>query len=149
MINSRSYLLLTALIAVLLMAGMGTIQAQETSVAVVTTEDVYRTHPSFLDAQQKLQERQKEMAEELETLGEEEAAEKEREMQEELQTLQQELIQKATEEANNDIDNMAGELGFDIVIDSKGIIAGEDALNAEDITEEIVEKMEEKYETTS
>lgn len=133
------------LVAVFLMTAAGTLQAGETSVAVVDTQDIYRVHPSFLDAQQELQKKQSEMAEELETLGEEEATEKQQEMQEELQTLQQELLETATEEANNDIENMAGELGFDVVIDSRGIIAGEDLLSAENITEEIMEKTEEKY----
>lgn len=131
--------------AFLLLAAVGTAGAQELSLAVVNTQEIYRAHPSFQEATQRLKERQKEMNEELQGLSEEERAAKQKEMQKELQELQQELVQQAAEEANKDITSMAKDLGFDVVINSDGIITGEEELSAEDITEDLIVKMKEKY----
>lgn len=137
--------MVAALVAVFLMTTVGTVGAQEMSVAVVDTQEIFRVHPSFMDVQQELQEKQNEMREELEGLGEEEAKEKEQEMQRELQELQQELVSKAVEEVNEDVGNMAEELGFDVVLNPEGIIRGEEKLGAENITEDVLAKVEEKY----
>lgn len=115
------------------------------SVAVVNTQEVFRLHPSFQEVQQELQDRQKEMSAELEELEGEEAEAKQQEMQQELQELQQELVGQAIQEVEEEIGNMANELGFDVVLNPDGIILGEEELGAEDITEEIIAEMEEKY----
>ncbi len=133
------------LLAFVVLAGAGTAIAEEASVAVINTQEIYRAHPSFQEASRRLQEKQKEMRSELEGMSEEEAAAKQGEMQKELQKYQQELIKKAAKEANSDISSMAEELGFDVVISSDGIIAGEEELSAEDITEDLIAEVEEKY----
>lgn len=88
MIKSRAYLIVAGLATVLLMTTIVTAGAQEMSVAVVDTQEIFRVHPAFQEVQQELQEKQNEMREELEELGEEEAKERQQEMQMELQPLQ-------------------------------------------------------------
>ncbi|MFW6104697.1 MAG: OmpH family outer membrane protein [Candidatus Bipolaricaulota bacterium] len=127
------------------MSTVGTVGAQEMSVAVVDTQEIFRIHPSFQEVQQELQDRQNEMRAELEELEGEEKEARQQEMQRELQELQQELVTQAVQEVEGEIGNMAKELGFDVVLNPDGIILGEEKLGAEDITEEIIGEMEEKY----
>lgn len=133
------------LTAILILVAAGTAVAEEASVAVINTKKVYGAHPSFKEATQKLREKQKELNKELKGLSKDKAAAKKQKMQIELQKYQQELIKKAAQEANSDISSMAEELGFDVVISSDGIIAGEEELSAEDITEELIAEVKEKY----
>lgn len=137
--------MVSALVAILLLTTIVTAGAQDVSVAVVNTREIVNVHPSFREVQQELREKQKEMRAELEQLGEEEAEKRKQEMQGELSELQQELQRKAFEKVNEDIGNMANELGYDVVISRGGIISGRVKLAAEDITEDILAEMEEKY----
>lgn len=137
--------MVTALVAGLLMTMAVTAGAQGFSVAVVDTQEIFKVHPSFGEVQEELQEKQNEMRAELEELEEEEAKARQQDMQRELQKLQQELVAEAVKEVNEEVGNMANELGYDVVINLGGIISGEEELGAEDITEEILTEMEEKY----
>ncbi len=66
-------------------------------------------------------------------------------MQGELSELQQKLQREAFEKVYEDIGNIAGELGYDVVISRGGIVSGRAKLAAEDTTEKVIVEMEEKY----
>ena len=142
-IKSKSFLIVSVLVSVLLVSTIVTAGAQDLSVAVVKTQDIFRAHPAFQEVQQKLRQKQNEMRTELQELSEEKAKERQKEMQQELQKLQQDLVKKAVETVKKDVGSIATDMGYDVVINKGGIIDGKDELGAEDITEEVLSEMKE------
>ncbi|SDL78182.1 Outer membrane protein (OmpH-like) [Halarsenatibacter silvermanii] len=137
--------LIAALIAIGLTASLGLgVQAQtaEADVATIDMQEVLMAHPAIQDAQQQLQEEQMEMMAELEDMGEEEAAGQQQEMQQDLEMLQQDLMESAMDEAAEDIDEVAQDLGYEVVLDQEGVITGEDELNPENITEDVMDELD-------
>jgi len=62
-------------------------------------------------------------------------------MQMELQELQEELLDEAFAEIEADVGSIAADLGYDVVIDPQGVVAGADYLDLVDITEEVLEQL--------
>ncbi len=118
--------------------------ADNPAIASISTEQIFQAHPAIQWVQAELQEKQSEMMQELEEADEEEAMMLQQQMQTELQTLQQELLDEAFEEIEKDVGIVAAELGYDVVIDPQGIVYGADVLDLEDITEEVLEFLEEE-----
>jgi len=118
--------------------------ADNPAIASISTEQIFQAHPAIQRVQAELQEKQSEMMQELEEADEEEAMMLQQQMQTELQTLQQELLDEAFEEIEKDVGIVAAELGYDVVIDPQGIVYGADVLDLEDITEEVLEFLEEE-----
>ena len=124
-----------------LLAGMGTsAEAQDLNVATVNMQEVLMAHPAIQEAQQELQEKQMEMMADLEDMDEEDAAAQQQQMQQELQMLQQDLLESAIAEVEADIEEIAADLGFNVVLNQEGIVSGEEALEAESITDEVMEE---------
>ncbi len=126
-----------------LVLGMNSaVMAQDLNVGTVNMQEVLMAHPAIQDAQQELQEEQMAMMEDMEDMDEEEQQAQQQEMQQQLEMLQQELMEEAMDEAAADIDEAAEALGYDVVLDDQGIVAGEEDLAADDITEEVMDELD-------
>ncbi len=124
-----------------LIFGIGnSVQAQDVSVATINIQEILMVHPSVQEAQQELQQKQMEMMAELEELDEEEQQAQQQQMQQELQMLQQELLEGAIADVEDDIEEIAADLGYNVVLNEQGIITGADVLDADDITEQVLEE---------
>ncbi len=133
--------LLVAVMMLGLLAGMGTsAEAEDLNVATINMQEVLMAHPAIQEAQQELQEKQMEMMADLEEMDEEDAAAQQQQMQQELQMLQQDLLESAIAEVENDIAEIAADLGYNVVLNQQGIVSGEEALEAVDITDEVMEE---------
>lgn len=126
----------------LLMGMNSTVMAQDLNVGTVNMQEVLMAHPAIQEAQQELQQEQMAMMEEMEDMDEEEQQAQQQEMQQQLEMLQQQLMEEAMDEASEDIDEAAGALGYDVVLDDQGIITGEEDLAADNITEEIMDELD-------
>ncbi|SDL51536.1 Outer membrane protein (OmpH-like) [Halarsenatibacter silvermanii] len=128
------------LVAGVLLGPAVTAQADNLEVATVDMQEVLMVHPSIMDAQQQIQEEQMEMMAELEDMDEEEAAMQQQQMQQQLQQMQQDLLEDAIADVETDIEDIAAELGYNVVLNSEGIVSGEENLDSVDITEDIMEE---------
>ncbi len=133
-------MLVVLLVAGVLLGPAVTAQADDLEVATVDMQEVLMVHPSIMDAQQEIQEEQMEMMAELEDMDEEEAAMQQQQMQQDLQQLQQDLLEDAIADVETDIEDIAAELGYNVVLNSEGIVSGEENLDSVDITEDIMEE---------
>ncbi|WP_089758856.1 OmpH family outer membrane protein [Halarsenatibacter silvermanii] len=128
------------MVAGVLLGPAVTAQADNLEVATVDMQEVLMVHPSIMDAQQQIQEEQMEMMAELEDMDEEEAAMQQQQMQQQLQQMQQDLLEDAIADVETDIEDIAAELGYNVVLNSEGIVSGEENLDSVDITEDIMEE---------
>ena len=126
-----------------LVLGMsGNVIAQDINVGTVEMQEVLMGHPAIQEAQQELQQEQMTMMEEMEDLDEEEQQARQQEMQQELEMLQQELMQSAIEEVEADIEEAAETLGYDVVLNPEAIVTGEEELETDNITEEVMDELD-------
>jgi len=117
------------------------IAAENPAIASINTEELFQVHPAIENMQMELQEKQMEMMADLEDADEEEAMMMQEQMQMELQELQEELLDEAFAEIEADVGSIAADLGYDVVIDPQGVVAGADYLDLVDITEEVLEQL--------
>ncbi len=131
-----------AIMLVLALAAGGSAAALEANVGLVDMNEILMVHPAMEEAQQELQQEQMRMMEDMEDMDEEEAAAEQQAMQQELQMLQEELIEQALDEAIEDIEGAAENLGYDVVLDQEGLIAGEEDLEADNITDDVMDELD-------
>ncbi len=122
------------------MAMGSVVQAEDLSIATVNMQEIIMVHPAIMEAQEELQQKQMEMMAELEEMDEEEQAMQGQQMQMEMQALQEELFEEALNKVESDIAEIAEDLGYNVVLNIEGIVSGEEALETEDITDEVLEE---------
>ena len=138
--------LVPVLSVVFLLAGIlsfGAISAAEDVVIVsVNLDEIAEVHPAFHKAQEQFMEEVQEMQEELAEMDEDEAMLAREQMDMELEQKAMEYQQQAMQEIRDDVEEIAEELGYDYIVVEGMLLAGE---AQEDVTEEILEIIEEDY----
>lgn len=103
----------------------------------INTNRILEKHPAFKEAQKTFQGEMQEMEQQLQGMGQEEQMMAQQMMQQQLQQRGQELQQNAVDAVRKDIAKIAGEKGYQYVIDANALIVG-----GKDVTEEIMEAMD-------
>ena len=126
--------LLAAFFTVLTTAG---VSAENLNIVSVDTARIMERHPAFVEAQQTFQGEMQQMQQQLQGMGEEEQMMAQQMMQQQLQQRGQELQQDAMDKVRDDIATIAGEKGYEYVVDSNALLVG-----GKDITEEVMAEID-------
>ena len=126
--------LLAAFFTVVTTAG---VSAENLNIVSVDTARIMERHPAFVEAQQTFQGEMQQMQQQLQGMGEEEQMMAQQMMQQQLQQRGQELQQEAMDKVRDDIATIAGEKGYEYVVDSNALLVG-----GKDITEEVMAEID-------
>ncbi|MFP4453679.1 MAG: OmpH family outer membrane protein [Desulfobacterales bacterium] len=108
-------------------------------IVTVNINQIVEKHPAFIEAQQTLQGEAQKMREDMEGKNEQEQQQMQQQLQQQMQQRSQQLQQEALEKVRNDVQEIADEKGYDLVMDANALFAG-----GEDVTDEVMEAIEEK-----
>lgn len=122
------------------MAAAGGVCADENGIGKIVTVDtnqIVQKHPAFIEAQQTLQGEAQKMRQDMEGKSEQEQQAAQQQMQQQLQQRSQQLQQEALDKVRKDIQEIADEKGWDVVMDVNALLSG-----GEDVTDEVIEAIE-------
>ena len=133
--------ILAGILAVVLLAGAAGISTAYTfEIAYFDVAEVSMLHPAMQEAQDKLYEEEERLLSQFEQMDQEAQMMQQEMLYQELEEIRRALVNEAISKISEDVDIIAGELGYDYILDKNVIFAGGD-----DITEQVVEWIREEY----
>lgn len=111
--------------------------AQEIKVYTIDSQSIMRQHPAFKEAMKEYQKKIQEMQKELQEVDQEQRQLMQQMMQQQIQQLGSKLQEKALKKMQDDIQEIADEKGYELILDAQVVMLG-----GTDITDEIVDELD-------